>query len=152
MLQQIALGSALIFATAMAHGAATVVAIFVLLRVRRMNRTHTGRGLVVSALILVMAFVSVLDAVLWAYAYMEIGAIPDFESALYYSMVTFTTLGYGDITLGPDWRLLGGLEAANGIIMFGWSTAIIVAFVQRIVPQGPAQHLSERRRPSPESD
>lgn len=55
------------------------------------------------------------------------------EEALYFSTVTLTTLGYGDITLDEQWRLFASLEAANGIILFGWSTALIFAVVQRIV-------------------
>jgi len=47
-------------------------------------------------------------------------------------MVTFTTLGYGDILLDEQWRLLASFEAANGILMFGWSTAIVMAVVHRI--------------------
>jgi hypothetical protein len=79
-----------------------------------------------------MFMVSVLDAVLWAYTYLAVGAIEGVEPALYFSMVTFTTLGYGDIALGDDWRLLASFEAANGIIMFGWTTALVVAYVQRL--------------------
>jgi hypothetical protein len=47
-------------------------------------------------------------------------------------MVTFTTLGYGDVLLDDRWRLLASFEAANGIIMFGWTTAIVMAVVHRI--------------------
>jgi voltage-gated potassium channel Kch len=64
--------------------------------------------------------------------YIFIGAFQSFEQALYFSIVTFTTLGYGDITLESNWRLLASFEAASGIIIFGWSTAIIVAVVQRL--------------------
>jgi hypothetical protein len=138
--QQIALGSALVLATTMAHGLGTVVALLGLTRVHRVNRTHIGRGLVISILVLTMFLVSVVDAVLWAYAYVWVGAIPDAEAAFYFSMVTFTTLGYGDITLDPDWRLLGSFEAANGIIMFGWTTALIVAYMQRLAPTHRSQH------------
>ena len=46
-------------------------------------------------------------------------------------MVTFTTLGYGDVLLDEEWRLLASFEAANGIIIFGWTTAIIIAIVQQ---------------------
>jgi hypothetical protein len=49
--------------------------------------------------------------------------------------VTFTTLGYGDVTLGPDWRMLAAFEAANGLIMFGWTTALVIAYMQRIFPK-----------------
>lgn len=47
------------------------------------------------------------------------------------SLVTFTTVGYGDVTLSPDWRLLSGLTAANGFISFGWSTAYMVELVRK---------------------
>lgn len=134
MWHQIAVGSALVFATTVAHGFGTVVALHGLSRVKRVSGTHMGRGFVISLLVLVMFLISVADAVLWAYAYVKVGAIPDPETAIYFSMVTFTTLGYGDITLNPDWRLLASFEAANGIIMFGWTTALIVAYVQRIAP------------------
>ena len=132
MWHQIAVGSALVIATTLAHGAGTVVALRVLSRVTRLHRTHIGRGLVMSTLVLVMFLVSVADALLWAYAYVKVGAISDPETAMYFSMVTFTTLGYGDVTLGTDWRLLASFEAANGIIMFGWTTAIVIAAVQHI--------------------
>ena len=53
-----------------------------------------------------------------------------FEQAVYFSMVTFTTLGYGDIRLGPDLRLLSGIEALNGILLVGWTTALLFAVLQ----------------------
>jgi len=67
---------------------------------------------------------------LWAAAYMALGEIKDLEPAFYFSMVTFTTLGYGDIVLDESWRLLASFEAATGIIMFGWTTAILIAVLQ----------------------
>ena len=76
--------------------------------------------------------IRVLEAVVWASTYILIGALEHFEQALYFSMVTFTTLGYGDVTLENQWRVLGSFEAANGIIMFGWTTAIVFFAVQRI--------------------
>jgi hypothetical protein len=130
---QIAIGSLLVIATTLAHGAGTVLALRGLSRVTRVHSTHIGRGLVISGLVLAMFLVSIADALLWAYTYVEVGAIPDPETAMYFSMVTFTTLGYGDITLGADWRLLASFEAANGIIMFGWTTALIVAYLQRMI-------------------
>ena len=91
-----------------------------------MNKASTlQRTLLVAGLVASMFLVSVLDAVIWAYVYLRVGAIEQLETALYFSMVTFTTLGYGDVTLPPDWRLLASFEAANGIMMFGWTTALI---------------------------
>jgi voltage-gated potassium channel Kch len=74
---------------------------------------------------------------MWAYVYLDVGAIEQVETALHFSMVTVTTLGYGDVTLADDWRLLASFEAANGIIMFGWSTALVAAFIQRLAPERP---------------
>ena len=52
--------------------------------------------------------------------------------ALYFSTVTFTTLGYGDITLLPRWQLISAFEATNGIVLFGVSTAFIFTVIQRL--------------------
>jgi len=101
-----------------------------------MNKASTlQRALFVAGLVVCMFLVSLLDAVLWAHAYLGVGAIEQLEEALYFSMVTFTTLGYGDVTLPPDWRLLASFEAANGIIMFGWTTALVAAVIQRLAPE-----------------
>ena len=82
------------------------------------------------SIVLIMFMVALLEALAWACAYLALGAIEGLEQALYFSTVTFTTLGYGEIVLDERWRLLASFEAANGIIMFGWTTAIVIAAVQ----------------------
>ena len=57
----------------------------------------------------------------------------DFGTAFYHSAVNYTSLGYGDVVMTPAWRLLGPLEAANGVLLFGVTTAIIFAVLQRLV-------------------
>jgi hypothetical protein len=57
--------------------------------------------------------------------------MPDLTAALYFSAVTYTTTGYGDLVLAPEWRLVGAIEALTGILMCGWSTAFFVAVVSR---------------------
>ncbi|MBW2665550.1 MAG: two pore domain potassium channel family protein [Deltaproteobacteria bacterium] len=79
-----------------------------------------------------MFLAAFLEAGTWAAVYLAVGAIPDVETALYFSIVTFTTLGYGDVTLDADWRLLASIQAANGTIMFGWTTALVMAVIRRI--------------------
>src|SRR3990170_3325410 len=74
----------------------------------------------------------VLDVTLWATFYYVGGALPSFEEALYFSTVTFTTVGYGDIVLDREWRQLATFEAVNGWIIFGWATALIMAVIQRL--------------------
>lgn len=53
------------------------------------------------------------------------GELKDFEEALYFSAITFATIGYGDVTLGGKWRLVSALEGVNGILLFGWTTAFL---------------------------
>ena len=74
----------------------------------------------------------VLDVTLWATFYYVNGALPSFEEAIYFSTVTFTTVGYGDIVLDREWRQLATFEAVNGWIIFGWATALIMAVIQRL--------------------
>jgi hypothetical protein len=77
----------------------------------------------------------VLEALIWALLYLFdplVTALPDLETAFYFSMVTFTTLGYGDVVLAGKWRTLASIQAANGVIIFGWTTALIFYFIQQI--------------------
>jgi hypothetical protein len=69
---------------------------------------------------------------LWAAVYLVLTDLPNLETALYFSTVTYTTLGYGDVVLTPPWRVLASLEAANGILLFGWTTAFLFMVVRRI--------------------
>jgi hypothetical protein len=76
-----------------------------------------------------------VEIVIWARAYLALvptNELASFEEAVYFSFVTFTTLGYGDITLSEGFRLLSGIEALNGIILVGWTTAMIFSVVQHI--------------------
>ena len=62
----------------------------------------------------------------------HLGVLQNLETALYFSMVTYTTLGYGDITLDEQWRLLSAFQAVNGLVIAGWSTALLFALIQKI--------------------
>ncbi len=76
-----------------------------------------------------------IEITAWGGAYWWAEAIPDLQSALYFSAVTYTTTGYGDIVLPVEWRLVGGVEALTGILMCGWSTAFFFAVVSRLETQ-----------------
>lgn len=73
---------------------------------------------------------TIIEVWIWATLYLALGAVGTLEKAVYFSTVTFTTLGYGDIVLDEEWRLLSSFEAANGLLMFGWTTALVFAAVQ----------------------
>jgi hypothetical protein len=89
--------------------------------------------LLLSMVMLLMSLGSFVQMAIWAALFMQLGEFGDFASALYHSGVNFTTLGYGDIVMSARWRLLGPLEAANGILMFGVSTAVMTAAVKDVI-------------------
>jgi len=132
MMQNVLLGALLLVITCGMHlGAMTLVIRLLGLEggpVRKWFRR--SRAFPVGEVVLVMANVSMLEVLLWAFAYMALGEIKELEAAFYFSMATFTTLGYGDIVLDQSWRLLASFQAATGIIMFGWTTAILMTVVQ----------------------
>ena len=108
-------------------------------RWRRSRFGDVGKEMVkvvlLSALTVWMSLAIVLEAGLWALFYLFdplITALPDLETAFYFSMVTFTTLGFGDVVLTGPWRMLASIQAANGVIIFGWTTALIFYFIQHI--------------------
>lgn len=88
----------------------------------------------ITSTVVVLISLHAVQIAVWAFAYRQLlpdGELPSFEAALYFSFVTFTTLGYGDITLSEGWRLLSGIQALNGILLVGWTTAYLFAAVQR---------------------
>jgi len=74
-----------------------------------------------------------VEVALWALVFRLCGEFSGFAAAFYHSAINYTTLGYGDVMMSPQWQLLGPLEAADGMLMFGVSTALIFAVVQRLI-------------------
>jgi hypothetical protein len=68
----------------------------------------------------------------WALTLWGLGAIPSYETSLYFSLVTYTTLGYGDVTLASDYRTFGGMASVTGVLAFGLSTALLVGLISRL--------------------
>ena len=82
---------------------------------------------------LLLALAHLVDIALWALLFCLCGEFADFEVAYYHSAVNFSSLGYGDIVMSARWRLLGPLEAMNGIVMFALSTALMFALLMRLI-------------------
>lgn len=74
------------------------------------------------------------EAAIWAGAYHQLRALPDIREALLYSLSAITTYGHAELFLAPHWRLMGALEALNGLLLFGLTTAFLYAHVQRAWP------------------
>ena len=97
-------------------------------------RRKTVRILIFTSSYLI--FIHLIQSGIWAWLYVLLPGIDEFESfekAIYFSLVTFTTLGYGEITIDSDNRILAGLEAINGIILIGWSTAFMFSVFQELI-------------------
>ena len=96
---------------------------------------ETIKAIALSGLTVWMFLAIVIEVLLWSLVYLFnplITALPDLETAFYFAMVTFTTVGYGDVVLTGQWRTLASIQAANGVIIFGWTTALIIYFIQHI--------------------
>lgn len=88
---------------------------------------------IVARVILYALVAHLIEMGLWAVLFVLCGQFHQFGPAFYHSAVNFTTLGYGDVVMVPRWRLFGPLEAADGMLMFGVSTAMIFAVIQRLI-------------------
>ena len=97
--------------------------------VRQTGESQWQDILLLSMVMLLMLVSNLAQMVIWAVLFMLLGEFSDFTTSLYHSAVNFVTLGYGDIVMGDRWRFLGPLEAVNGILMFGISTAVMTAAV-----------------------
>jgi voltage-gated potassium channel Kch len=84
-----------------------------------------------------MILFHLLEITVWALFYVWQGAMPDLADAIYFSAVTYTTTGYGDLVLPRPWRLVGAIEALTGILMCGWSTGFFFAVVARMADGKP---------------
>jgi hypothetical protein len=90
---------------------------------------------VMASIIVVSAFAShIVQIWSWAFVYVVVGAQPltNFSETLYFATVTYTTLGYGDLTLEPSFRMLSAVEGANGFLLFGWTTAFIFEVISKL--------------------
>ncbi len=135
MFTQIMLGTTVILVTLIIQVVFIAIAIELLTKkgawfVKPPLFTKNIIGLVIVVLWLIVGIS--LSAWSWAGVFLYTEAFDSLEPALYFSVVTFTTLGYGEITLGPEFRLLGSFSAVNGLIIFGLNTAFLVEFSSRL--------------------
>lgn len=135
MFVQLALGAALLTLSVLVHiTAIRLIEDFLTPRgewfLRKPYRPRVTIGLV--GLVLSLMASHSACCWLWAVAFLTLGTFVTLEPALYFSIVTFTTLGYGDVVLPTEWRILGAICAATGLLIFGISTAVIVEFLVRV--------------------
>lgn len=139
MLINILVGLVVIGLTVVIQGYGTVYWVAKYDKERHLYEGHSfrkqGLRLLISSAIFLL-LIHLFQASIWALLYMALPGVTEFETfekSMYFSLVTFTTLGYGEITIGSANRVLSGLEAINGITLIGWSTAFMFAIFQELI-------------------
>ncbi|WP_210292818.1 ion channel [Bradyrhizobium septentrionale] len=135
ILLQLIVGSAVSAINIVLHSLFTVLVIGLMRNVALSAAGRFGLQLsgvmVTTALILMVAHT--LEIMVWSLAYLVIGAAPAGSNLLDFAFVNYTTLGYGDVIPVKEWRLVGPMAAMNGILMFGWSTAVLFEVLQKTI-------------------
>ena len=123
-------------ATVGIHGAGTLLVLWTLFRTRMHAERHFGfvhNSILLMLVVVALMAVHVVEVVCWAGFYSRQKCFSDFNTSLYYSLVSYSTVGYGDVVLrDPGWRLLGGVEALTGSLMMCWSTVLLVLVLTKI--------------------
>src|SRR5215475_11464296 len=135
VLYPLVVGAGAVPCTIFIHALALAATVNFVRHERRLGRAGAGAliDLAIVALVISFAFVAhLIEIALWAVLLIICGEFQEFGSAYYHSAVNYTTLGYGDLLLTPSWRMLGPLEAMNGVLMFGVSAAMVFAVIQRL--------------------
>lgn len=91
----------------------------------------TGFGILIRV-VYGLLLLHLLQILVWAACYRWSGCFPDFTTSFYYSATSYSTVGYGDVLPPESWRVLGSVEAVTGVLMFGWSTGVLFAVVNRL--------------------
>lgn len=136
LLSPLVVGLVAIICTILIHALAFIVTVQFVTTERRRGRVGVNFWIdtgIVAGVILFAFAAHLVEMALWAALFVICGEFSDFRIAYYHSAVNYTSLGYGDIIMGPAWKLLAPLETADGMLLFGVSTAMIFAVIQRLV-------------------
>ncbi len=147
---EIALGAGLLVVSLMIHG------VGMYLVQRRFDRcpasrspSRLARQYLFGTLIVMMLATHLVEAMVWSAALVFLGAIPSLRDAFYYATATYTTLGYGEGTLPPEWRILAPMIAMSGLFAFGWTTGVLVNIVHRPTRTSRQARADRSRRAGP---
>ncbi|WP_421726166.1 ion channel [Bauldia sp.] len=135
MIFQIIFGGALLSLSALSHVLTLVLTVILIQALgRRLPDPRLMRHSAILIAVAVGTIVAGHTVVVWVWALtlQLAGALPTLEEAVYFTLVTYTTLGYGDLILGPDFRVFGAMAAVTGLLNFGLSTAFLVALLAQL--------------------
>ena len=138
MINQLAIATLMVLTTVIVHGFGLLI-LMRLLRIeqREEAREHispvSAKGIAITLAIVLGLFV-IHGIEIWLYAalYLFAGALPDLHEAVYFSIITYSTIGYDDENIPRAWQLVAGIEGVNGVLLLGWSTAFFVGLLARL--------------------
>jgi len=136
ILRPLVYGSVVVLCTIVIHAFAVSATVNLVRSEQRIGHVGEsfGADLAIVVVATVIAFAAhLIEMAIWASLFVICGEFTTFRAAFDHSAVNYTTLGYGNVVMTPAWRLLGPLEAADGMLMFGVTTAMIFAVIQWLI-------------------
>jgi len=136
ILLPLAIGVGTTFCTIVIHALALMTIVHFVRHERRDGHAGVrfGRDVIIAAATVLLALAAhLIEIAAWAVAFVLCGEFSHFAPAFYHSAVNYTSLGYGDVIMSASWKLLGPLETADGMLMFGVSTAMLFAVILRLL-------------------
>jgi chromate transport protein ChrA len=133
MLRQFLVGGAVSAVNIAIHALVMTTLVRLARSMSERSKSHSSSLLmaVMIPTVLVLMLAHTIEVIVWSFAYAILSAAPDDANLVYFAFVNYTTLGYGDVLPLPRWRLLGPITAMNGVLLFGWSTAVIFEVLRR---------------------
>jgi hypothetical protein len=133
MLRQILVGAVANICNIAIHAIVMTTVVYVARQVsgRKISHPSPFLAVVMIGTVSVLMAAHVAEVAVWALVYSIVGAAPPGSDLVYFAFVNYTTLGYGDVVPVKEWQLLGPLTAMNGVLMFGWSTAVMFEVLRR---------------------
>lgn len=140
MLRQFAVGGGVSVVNIAIHAFVMTIVVQVARQASMQGKSHPSLFLIAVMIptVSVLMATHTLEVMVWSLAYLVVDAAPADADRVYFAFVNYATLGYGDIVPLPRWRLLGPITAMNGVLLFGWSTAVIFAVLERTMARNRA--------------
>ena len=152
MLRQLFVSIAVSFCNIAIHAIVMAAVLWVARVASERTTSHQSLRLIVvmTATVSVLMAAHIAEVIAWSFAYAIVGVAPPGTDLIYFAFVNYTTLGYGDVTPLQRWHLLGPMTAMNGVLLFGWSTAVIFAVLQKALMTSRTQEGLQRSGASSE--